>query len=144
MLSFRANRRSRKNPLYQEDPHLSTKTLRPARPADLLSIVLNSLDQDKAENVVSIDLRGKTSIADNMVIGSGRSQRQVSAIARHLAERLKDAGFGACRIEGLSHGDWVLIDAGDVVVHVFRPEMREFYNLEKMWSVAWPETRLAV
>jgi ribosome-associated protein len=105
---------------------------------------LHSLDQDKAENVVSIDLRGKTSIADNMVIGSGRSQRQVSAIAQHLAERLKDAGFGSCRIEGLTHGDWVLVDAGDVVVHVFRPETREFYNLEKMWSVAWPETRLAV
>ena len=127
-----------------EDHHLSTKTLRPSKPADLLSLVLHSLDQDKAENVVSIDLRGKTSIADNMVIGSGRSQRQVSAIAQHLAERLKDAGFGKCHIEGLTHGDWVLIDAGDVVVHVFRPETREFYNLEKMWSVTFTETRMAV
>lgn len=106
--------------------------------------MLESLDQDKAEDIVAIDLRGKTSIADNMVIASGRSQRQVGAIAQHLAERVKDAGLGACRIEGLTQGDWVLVDVGDVVVHVFRPEVRSFYNLEKMWSVTLPETRMAV
>jgi ribosome-associated protein len=107
-------------------------------------LVLDSLDQDKAEDIVAIDLRGKTSIADNMVIASGRSSRQVGAIAQHLVERVKDAGLGSCRVEGMTQGDWVLIDVGDIVVHVFRPEVRVFYNLEKMWSVAMPETRMAI
>ncbi len=107
-------------------------------------MVLDSLDQDKAEDIVAIDLRGKTSIADNMVIASGRSSRQVGAIAQHLVERVKSAGLGTCRVEGMSQGDWVLIDVGDIVVHVFRPEVRVFYNLEKMWSVAMPETRMAI
>lgn len=107
-------------------------------------MVLDSLDQDKAEDIVAIDLRGKTSIADNMVIASGRSSRQVGAIAQHLVERVKDAGLGSCRVEGMTQGDWVLIDVGDIVVHVFRPEVRVFYNLEKMWSVAMPETRMAI
>ncbi len=100
----------------------------------LLELVQTSLDDDKAEDVVVVELAGKTSIADHMIIASGRSQRQVGAIAEHLTRRLKDAGFGTGRTEGTPACDWVLIDAGDVIVHVFRPEVRSFYNLEKMWS----------
>jgi ribosome-associated protein len=84
--------------------------------------------------VVSIALEGKSSIADYMVIASGRSTRQVAAMAQKLAERIKSAGLGSSRIEGLPAADWVLIDAGDVVVHLFRPEVRSFYNLERMWA----------
>jgi len=102
--------------------------------ADLHALVLDQLDEDQAQDVVSIALEGKSSIADHMVIASGRSTRQVAAMAGKLAERLKGAGFGAPRIEGLPAGDWVLIDAGDVVVHLFRPEVRSFYNLERMWG----------
>ena len=101
--------------------------------ADLLARVLASLDDDKAEEVVQIDLRGRSDIADYMVICSGRSTRQVATIAEKLVDRLKaDLGL-ICKIEGKETGDWVLIDAGDVIVHVFRPEVREFYQLEKMW-----------
>jgi len=95
---------------------------------------MHSLDEDQAQDVVSIPLEGKSSIADYMVIASGRSTRQVAAIATHLAERLKKEGHGSPRIEGLPAADWVLIDAGDVVVHLFRPEVRSFYNLERMWG----------
>ena len=102
--------------------------------ARLHQLVLDSLDDDQAQDVVSIPLEGKSSIADYMVIASGRSTRQVAAIATKLAERLKTAGFGSPRIEGLPAADWVLIDAGDVVVHLFRPEVRSFYNLERMWA----------
>jgi ribosome-associated protein len=99
----------------------------------LLRAVLASLDDDKAEEVVQIDLRGKSEIGDYMVIASGRSTRQVAAIADNLTDRLK-AEFGlVSKVEGKDTGDWVLIDAGDVIVHVFRPEVREFYQLEKMW-----------
>ena len=100
----------------------------------LHKLVLHSLDEDQAQDVVSIPLEGKSSIADHMVIASGRSTRQVAAIATHLAERLKKEGHGNPRIEGLPAADWVLIDAGDVVVHLFRPEVRSFYNLERMWG----------
>lgn len=100
---------------------------------ELLARVLSSLDDDKAEDVVAIDLRGRSSVADHMVVCSGRSSRQVAAIAEKLVDRLKQDYGRACRIEGKEQGDWVLIDAGDVVVHVFRPEVREFYQLEKMW-----------
>jgi ribosome-associated protein len=103
-------------------------------PGSLHALVLGSLDEDQALDVVSIALEGKSSIADFMVIASGRSTRQVAAIATHLAERLKAAGHGSPRIEGLPAADWVLIDAGDVVVHLFRPEVRSFYNLERMWG----------
>ena len=88
----------------------------------------------KAEDSVAIDLSGKSSIADYMVVTSGRSQRHVSAVAEHVVKDLKDAGAVHIRVEGMRQGDWVLIDAGDVIVHVFRPEIRIFYNLEKMWS----------
>jgi len=102
--------------------------------ARLHTLVLDSLDDDQAHDVVSIPLEGKSSIADFMVIASGRSTRQVAAIATKLAERLKAGGFGSPRVEGLPAADWVLIDAGDVVVHLFRPEVRSFYNLERMWG----------
>lgn len=115
-----------------------------ANPNHLLNVVLDTLDNAKAENVVSIDLRGKTSIGDQMVIASGRSQRHVGAVADHLVRRLKDEGYGRARVEGLPQCDWVLIDAGDVIVHVFRPEAREFYNLEKMWSADRPMERMVI
>ena len=100
-----------------------------------LALVRRSLEDDKAEDIVVIDLEGKSSFADYMVIASGRSNRQVVAIADHLAERLKQAGQAPMSVEGKQGGDWVLIDAGDVVVHVFRPEPRAFYALEKMWAL---------
>jgi ribosome-associated protein len=99
-----------------------------------LETVLASLDDSKAENIVSIDIRGKSSLGDHMVIASGRSHRHVAAVAEHLLTALKEAGLGSARVEGLAAADWVLIDAGDVIVHIFRPEVREFYNLEKMWQ----------
>ncbi|WP_332255703.1 ribosome silencing factor [Thiosulfatihalobacter marinus] len=100
---------------------------------DLLARILTSLEEDKAEDIVQVDLRGKSSIGDYMVICSGRSSRQVAAISEKLVERLK-AEFGrGAKVEGKDAGDWVLIDTGDVIVHVFRPEVREFYQLEKMW-----------
>ena len=103
--------------------------------------VLLSLDDSKAENIVSIDLRGKTTLADVMVIATGRSNVHVAAIADRLVRACKDAGVAAPRVEGLPHGDWVLIDARDVIVHIFRPEVRQFYNLEKLWSGDRPEER---
>ncbi|MCX7863524.1 MAG: ribosome silencing factor [Novosphingobium sp.] len=102
--------------------------------ASLLALVLQSLDDDQAQEVVTIPLAGKTTIADYMVIASGRSSRQVTAIAQKLAERIKHGGFGSVRIEGLPVADWVLIDAGEVIIHLFRPEVRSFYNLERMWG----------
>ncbi|RKQ73467.1 ribosome-associated protein [Oceanibaculum indicum] len=116
----------------------SKKKLSDNGAAQLLAIVEKSLDDDKAENVIVIDLAGKSSFADYMVIASGRSSRQVSAIAEHLRERLKAAGVAQVGAEGLSQGDWVLIDGGDIVIHLFRPEVRAFYNLEKMWGLEVP------
>ncbi|MEP9378605.1 ribosome silencing factor [Aquabacter sp. CN5-332] len=101
---------------------------------EILALVLARLDDDKSDDIVSIDLRGKTSIADYMVVASGRSQRHVGAIAEHLIEGLKAAGIKQVRVEGQPACDWVLIDANDVIVHVFQPEVRSFYNIEKMWS----------
>jgi ribosome-associated protein len=112
--------------------------------ANLITIVLNSLSDAKAEDIVSIDLAGKSTIADTMVIASGRSQRHVGAVADQLLDKLKDAGLKNARVEGLPLCDWVLIDAGDVVVHIFRPEVRQFYNLEKMWSADRPNDPVAV
>lgn len=100
----------------------------------LHDLVLAQLDDDQAQEVVSIPLAGKSSIADHMVIASGRSTRQVASMAQKLAEKVKQEGFGTARVEGLPAADWVLIDAGDVVVHLFRPEVRSFYNLERMWG----------
>lgn len=100
----------------------------------LHSLVLKSLDDDQAVDVTSIPLKGKTAIADHMVIASGRSTRQVASMAQKLAERIKSELKREVRIEGLPTADWVLLDAGDVIVHIFRPEVRSFYNLEKMWA----------
>lgn len=105
-----------------------------AEPGTLHALILQSLDDDQAQEIVSIPLEGKTAIADHMVIASGRSTRQVTAMAEKLAERVKHGGFGRSRIEGLPAADWVLVDAGDVIVHLFRPEVRSFYNLERMWA----------
>lgn len=99
-----------------------------------VEIALASLEDSKAENIVSIDIQGKSALADYMVVASGRSHRHVAAVADHLIKALKEAGLGTARVEGLSGADWVLIDSGDIIVHVFRPEVREFYNIEKMWS----------
>jgi ribosome-associated protein len=98
-----------------------------------LSMILARLDDMKAEETVTIDLRGKSAFSDYMVVASGRSNRHVGSIAESVAKGLKEAGLKAPHIEGLTNSDWVLIDSGDVVVHVFRPEVREFYNLERMW-----------
>ncbi|MGR3760937.1 ribosome silencing factor [Roseobacteraceae bacterium NS-SX3] len=102
----------------------------------LLARILSSLDDDKAEDVVQIDLRGKTSIGDYMVLASGRSTRQVAAMSEKLMDRLKQEFGIISKVEGKDAGDWVLIDTGDVIVHIFRPEVREFYQLEKMWLPA--------
>jgi len=105
---------------------------------ELLELVLQTLEDGKAENVVTIDLAGKTTIADQMVIASGRSNRQVVALTEHLEEALSRRA--RISIEGKTHGDWVLIDAGDVIVHLFRPEIRAYYNLEKMWGETLPDS----
>ncbi|WP_245418069.1 ribosome silencing factor [Cohaesibacter haloalkalitolerans] len=103
-------------------------------PEQALAVILSSLDESKAEDILSIDLRGKSALADYMVITSGRSHRHVGAVADRLLRDLKDNGFGSASVEGLPSCDWVLIDTGDIIVHVFRPEVRAFYNIEKMWA----------
>ena len=100
----------------------------------LAGLITETLEDDKAEELVVIDLDGKSSVADHMIIASGRSGRHVSALADHLLRKLKEIGSGRARVEGLPNADWVLIDAGDVVVHLFKPEVREFYNLERIWG----------
>jgi len=104
----------------------------------LLAHIVHWLDEAKAEDVVTIDLKDKSSIGDYMVIATGRSDRHVGAIADQIQRKLKEQGYGRARVEGMEACDWVLIDALDVIVHVFRPEVREFYNLEKMWSAERP------
>lgn len=100
----------------------------------MIDVIIESLDDAKAEGTVAIDITGKSSIADHMVVTSGRSHRHVGAVADQLTRALREAGFAKPRVEGLPHCDWVLVDSGDVIVHIFRPEVREFYNLEKMWQ----------
>ncbi|WP_349368514.1 ribosome silencing factor [Salinarimonas sp.] len=109
---------------------------------EILSLAKDCLDDMKAEDVVEIDLVGKTSVADAMLVATGRSDRHVNAIADRIIQTLKDKGHGAPRVEGMPACDWVLIDAGDVIVHVFRPEVRTFYNLEKMWGADRPAERI--
>lgn len=117
-------------------PSPKTQPTQAAAPqTDMIDLVLRSLDDAKAEQTVHIDITGKSSLSDHMVVTSGRSHRHVGALADQLARDLKDAGFGKPRVEGLPHCDWVLVDGGDVIVHIFRPEVREFYNIEKMWAV---------
>ena len=106
----------------------------PAPEPHMIDTVLLSLDDAKAEQTVSIDIAGKSSLADYMVVTSGRSNRHVAAIADQVVKALREAGFSKPRVEGLPHADWVLVDGSDVIIHIFRPEVREFYNLEKMWQ----------
>ena len=119
---------------------LPENTTTPAAPSlatpehSMIDVILNCLDDAKAEGIVAVDIIGKSSLADHMVVASGRSQRHVGAVADQLVNALREAGHGKPRIEGLPHCDWVLVDAGDVIVHIFRPEVREFYNIEKMWQ----------
>ncbi|MEI7790623.1 MAG: ribosome silencing factor [Alphaproteobacteria bacterium] len=106
-----------------------------ATESDLLKRILVSLDDDKAENIVTINLEDRSALCDAAVVASGRSSRHVAAMAEHLARKLKEGGYGTRPISGAGQGDWVLVDAGDVIVHLFRPEVREYYDLEGMWSV---------
>ncbi len=134
------------DPVLSEHTNAASNTAAPAiatvipdddKPGSrLLGLVLESLANDKAEDVVPIALKGKSEMADYMVVATGRSTRQVVAMSEKLAERLKSELGRACRMEGRENGDWVLLDCGDVVVHIFRPEVREFYQLEKMWLPA--------
>ena len=107
---------------------------------EILDLILKTLDDGKAEDIVTIDLAGKTTIADYMVVATGRSARQIGALTEHLEQAL--SGHIKIAIEGKEQGDWVLIDASDVIVHLFRPEIREYYNLEKMWGAAFPDAEL--
>lgn len=112
----------------------SAKVATAANPSqELIAAMVRMLDDDKAEDIQAIDLTGRSIIADAMIIASGRSQRHVIAMAEHLRDRLKADGLGTPQIAGMDQGDWVVLDAGDVVVHLFRPEVRAFYNLEGMW-----------
>jgi ribosome-associated protein len=113
----------------------------PPKPEGALDLVLAQLDDAKAEQVVTIDLDDKTAVADTMIVASGRSNRHVGAIADQIVEKLKAAGRRDIKVEGMPQCDWVLVDAGDVVVHIFRPEVRSFYNLEKLWSEHAPNER---
>jgi len=115
--------------------HAAAPGVDPGRITAIEDLILSRLDDDKAQDVVFIDLKGKSPVADGLIVASGRSQRHVGAMADHLLRALKDAGHGKCRVEGMPSADWVLIDAGDVIVHLFRPEVRAFYNIEKIWSV---------
>lgn len=105
---------------------------------EILDLAVTSLEDDKGKDIVTIELAGKSSLADYLVIVSGTSQRQVVAMSDHLMEKLKAAGLKGLFAEGKEQGDWVVVDAFDVIVHLFRPEVREFYNLEKMWDVPAP------
>ena len=103
---------------------------------DATRVVLTSLEDDKAEDILAIDIRGKSSFADMLIVASGRSARHVGALADHVMRKLKDSGVKDVRVEGMPNCDWVLVDAGDIVVHLFRPEVRSFYNIEKIWAAS--------
>ena len=110
----------------------------PPEPSELLNLLEKSLDDYKADGIVVINLEGRTSLTDYIVIASGNSQRHIGAMADHLRLKIKECGISNVSVEGKSQCDWVLIDAGDVIIHLFRPEVREFYNIEKMWGVSQP------
>ena len=145
MIRCRLSTPARIAPLSSEIPR---KVRKPAAPKPkpviedaaqkIAEIVLARLDDDKAEDVVVIDLMGKSPLADTIIVASGRSARHVSALADHVQRSLKEGGFGKVQVEGLPQADWVLLDAGDVIVHLFRPEVRSFYQIEKIWSVDSP------
>ena len=124
-------------PIHSEDgPQDSgSQAPLPVGSTPLEQAILTRLDEDKAQDIILIDLRGKSPMADSMIIASGRSHRHVGALADHLQRTLKEEGLGKVKVSGLPHCDWVLLDAGDVIVHLFRPEVRTFYNIEKIWSV---------
>jgi ribosome-associated protein len=115
----------------------------PIDPAQLVKLVAAQLEEDKAENILEIPLAGKSPMADAMIVASGRSARHVAALADHVFRKLKAAGASRVRMEGMPNADWVLIDAGDVIVHIFRPEVREFYNLERIWASDAPASAAA-
>ncbi len=117
---------------------ISDTSLDKRRP--MIEVVLESLDDAKAQNTVAIDMTGKSPMSDHMVVTSGRSHRHVGALADQLSKSLRENGYDKPRIEGLPHCDWVLVDAGDVIVHIFRPEVRDFYNIEKMWQTELPNS----
>ncbi|HZZ32672.1 MAG TPA: ribosome silencing factor [Phenylobacterium sp.] len=127
-------------PRAHEGPKPSKDPASPVgdRISALQDMILSRLDDDKAQDIVFIDLKGKSAVADGLVVASGRSHRHVGAMADHLLRALKDEGYGRARVEGLPHCDWVLIDTGDVIIHLFRPEVRTFYNIEKIWAVDSP------
>jgi ribosome-associated protein len=125
-------------PRAQETPVSAESLETQKRITALEDLILARLDDDQAQDVVFIDLKGKSAVADGLIVASGRSHRHVGAIADHLLRALKEQGYGKARVEGLPHCDWVLIDTGDVIVHLFRPEVRTFYNIEKIWSVDAP------
>lgn len=129
---------SEENALTDKQPKATRPQAKTKGPAledgSLHHLVLTSLDDDLAQNIVTINLNGKSALADHMVVATGRSKRHVSALADHLLRKLKENGEKDIRTEGQSTGDWVLVDAGDIVVHIFREEVREFYGLEKMWA----------
>lgn len=125
-------------PSPRETPAAVTVTDSPESKA-LSDFIQEVLDENSAQDVIEIDIRGKSSIADYLLVASGRSNRHVSALADYVQRGLKDRGMKDLVLEGQNASDWVLIDAGDVILHIFRPEVRVFYNLEKMWSVPLPE-----
>lgn len=132
---FSVTRNEHRN--HEESP-IPSVTAQPAQqPETLAAIIVEALDADKAEDVIVIDLRGRSLIADHLVIASGRSQRQIVAMAEHLQEKLKEEGLRVS-VEGVAAGDWVLLDGGDIIVHLFRPEVRAFYALERMWGMQTP------
>jgi len=133
--NFNTKRLQQKLPSKNTSEDGMSSSKEPQNTQTLLDVIIDSLEGSKAEEIISIDLKGKTSIADSMIIASGRSTRQVASIADHLTTDIKKAGYGHCKVEGMTKADWVLVDAGDAIIHIFRPEVRSFYNLEKMWSM---------
>jgi ribosome silencing factor RsfS/YbeB/iojap len=130
-----APKNSKKTPRKKPAKKAAKAAARPAPDTALLTRIKTSLEDDKAEQIVTLNLTGRSSLCDAMVIATGRSSRHVMSIAEHLARRLKEEGYGTRPVTGAAQGDWVLVDAGDVIVHVFRPEVRDYYDLEGMWSV---------
>lgn len=130
---------SEKTEIKIEENPMKPKRIRKPKKSQIDSksisdLVLKSLDEDQAIDVLEIDLAGKTSIADIMIVASGRNSRHVAAMADHISSVLKDNGAGRLKVQGLENADWVLIDAGDVIIHLFRPEVRDFYSLETIWN----------
>ena len=146
MSAIQRKERSLTNSVLSRVSELSAPVaVSPRRPdaEETLSTILHRLDEMKAEETITIDLRGKSSLTDFMIVTTGRANRHVGAIAEHVVKDLNEAGIKGVHVEGLPHCDWVLIDCGDVIVHVFRPEVRAFYNLEKMWMAPQTATRVS-